>query len=122
MKTGGEGRVSNDTDKMRIKHSLPVRSSRSLNVPKHNDDSIITENLPQASENDEEILYRSIIEVTDYFSEDFNQRFSEENVAIWQAVDHLLPGNENFVCSTRLQPLLDYAMTVAVISNKSKCS
>ena len=114
----GEESVSKEIEKMRIKHSLPVLSSRALNVPRHFDETIITESLPQTSENGEEILYRSIVEVTDYFKEDFDRRFSEENIAIWQAVDHLLPGIETFLCSTRLQPLLDYAMTVPVISNK----
>ena len=35
---------------------------------------------------------------------------------MWMAVDYLVPENKDFLCPTKLKPLLDYAMSIPAVS------
>ena len=61
-------------------------------------------------------MCESFIDVMDHFISEFNRRFSQDNIDVWMAVDYLVPENINFLCATKLKPLLDYAMSIPAIS------
>ena len=58
----------------------------------------------------------SFIDVMDHFISEFDRRFSQDNIDVWMTVDYLVPENIDFLCPTKLKPLLDYAMSIPAVS------
>ena len=104
---GGEERISREIETSRTLHNIRERSSRTRNAPEHVENFVVTESLPRLTTKDPKSMCVSCIDVMDHFISEFDRRFLQDNIDVWMTVDYLVPENKDFLCATKLKPLLD---------------
>ena len=88
---------------------------RTTNLPSRFDGFIVTDSIP--SENNAKSQVAIFAECLDLIENEFERRFSSENIKLWQAMEALSPNSNNFLDSDVLVPFFEYAQSVPVVSD-----
>ncbi|CAB4015919.1 zinc finger MYM-type 1 [Paramuricea clavata] len=89
------------------------RPTRNTAVPSRFDDFLITDRIPSA--NNSRTNCQIFVECLDLLDAEFLRRFSEENIALWEAMLALSPSSDNYLDYDALIPLFEYAVNIPVI-------
>ena len=87
-----------------------VRPRRTLTIPSHFNDFVVTEPIP--SENTEQSRVQIFTECLDLVNSEFTRRFSTENIILWDAMSALSPASDSFLDYNALKPLYEYAKKI----------
>ena len=86
---------------------------RTTNLASRFDEFIVTDRIP--SENNAKSHVAIFAECLDLIENEFERRFSSENIKLWQAMEALSPNSNNFLDSDVLVPFFEYAQSVPVV-------